>query len=142
MKNLIAVLVLLTLIVSQASWGLHTAVLGGVRGGLAVGVQIEDGFSHNIDYRLGIEANTGKNPLILFGSGKVYLTEVSSGIPLSLNLGLVGYAGGASNMGLTLSFIFDNPFYIQPMFIEAGIDVAGSGKLIAQVGYRFVLYNQ
>ena len=124
------------IVMSQGVWAFQPSVLGGVRGGLALGMMVEAGALKNAVFRMGLEASTANNPIILFLGGKFYLTSIGRRIPMSLGLGLVGYAGKSSEFGLALSFIFDRAFDIKPLFIEAGVDVVGSGKLQAQVGYK------
>jgi hypothetical protein len=118
------------LLLSSSVWAFSPAVIGGVRDGLALGIMADEGVAKNVGLRFGVEADTGKNPLILFFGGKFYLMNVGKRYPMSLGLGLIGYLGGSkSEAGVSISLIFDKAFDIKPLFIEAGIDVAGSGKL-------------
>ncbi|MFA6169383.1 MAG: hypothetical protein WCW67_04510 [Candidatus Margulisiibacteriota bacterium] len=134
-KKIIILLVLA--ITGQASWAIHTAVLGGVRGGAAFGLQLEENLTRNLKYRLGLEATTGNNPLIFFGGGKIGLTEIDR-MPLSLSLGLVAYAGQNSSLGAAVALVLDRVFSVDPLFIEVGSDVGGEARLVAQIGYRIL----
>src|SRR3989344_6604802 len=136
MRKLLVVSCLL-LVVGCSSWALQPSIIGGVRDGLALGIMADEGVSKNVGIRFGAEADTGKNPLIVFFGGKFYLMNVGKRYPMSLGLGVVGYLGGnKSEAGVSISLIFGQAFDIKPLFIEAGIDVAGSGKLQLQAGYK------
>src|SRR3989339_1373305 len=126
------------LVLMPAVFALQPSVVGGVRGGLALGMMADEGFKQNIGIRYGAEASTGDNPLILFFGGKFYLTDISQRYPLSFGVGLVGYFGGKGNgvVGPSVSLIFDRPFDVTPLFFEVGVDAAGSGKLQLQAGYK------
>jgi len=135
MKKTLAIVTLMFCLMS-ASQALQPAVIGGIRDGLALGIMADEGVGRNVGIRFGLEANTGKKPLILFFGGKFYLVTLERKVPLSLGLGLVGYFGDKSEAGISLSFIFDRIFAINPLFFEVGVDVAGSGRLQAQLGYK------
>ncbi|MFA4906012.1 MAG: hypothetical protein WC645_05865 [Candidatus Margulisiibacteriota bacterium] len=135
MKKVLVVLAVLLL--SSSAFAFQSEVVGGIRGGLAVGFMGESPIARNADMRFAIEVNTGENPVILLMGGKFYLATIGRQVPLSLGAGLVGYAGGKkSEVGVSISFIFDRMFEIQPLFFEFGVDVAGSGKILAQFGYK------
>ena len=135
-KQLGLVLMVL-LLIGNGVLAMQPAVIGGIRDGLALGMMLEDGIAKNVAIRGGIEASTGKQPLILFFGGKFYLTNIGKKIPLSFGLGFVGYTGNkGTDAGISLSFIFERLFDIKPLFFEVGVDVAGSGRLLAQVGYK------
>lgn len=111
-------------------------IVGGIRDGAAIGLQLESAAARNLTVRGGIEFCTGKQPLIAFLGGKIPLTSLGR-MPLSLGLGVVGYFGGdKTDAGLSLSFIFSRFLEVTPLFLEVGIDVAGQGRLVAQVGYK------
>ena len=95
----------------------------------------ENPIAKNAALRFGVEACTGKQPLILFVEGKFYLTNFGSS-PMSLGAGLVGYAGNESRFGLGLALIFNNAFNVVPLFAEVGVDIAETGRLRAQLGYK------
>jgi len=125
------------MLIGNSVLAMQPEVVGGIRDGLALGMMLEDGIAKNVAIRGGIEANTGKQPLILFFGGKFYLTNIGRKIPLSFGLGFVGYTGNkGTDAGLSVSFIFDRLFEINPLFFEVGVDVAGPGRLQAQVGYK------
>lgn len=133
----------LFLILVTPVWSLQPAIIGGLRDSLALGLMVEENTPNNFGFRFGVEATTGKRPMIVFLGGKFYLIQVDNRYPLSLGLGLVGYFGGRKSEGETaevggsVSLILDNPFDIKPLFFEAGIDVTNSsGKAQLQVGYR------
>ncbi|OGC11583.1 hypothetical protein A3K48_03655 [candidate division WOR-1 bacterium RIFOXYA12_FULL_52_29] len=132
------ILICFCLFFSSSVMALSPAVIGGVRGGVALGMMADEEVGTRVGLRFGAEACTGKKPLILFFGGKFYLTNISGRYPLSFGLGLVVYSGGDGNadFGPSVSLIFDRPFDINRLFFEAGIDVADSGKLQLQAGYK------
>ena len=134
MKKL-AVISILCLVASSCVWAIQPEVVGGVRDGLAVGIMGEQSIAKNAALRFGVEADTGKQPLILFLEGKFFLTNFGSS-PMSLGAGLVGYSGNESKFGLSLALIFNRIFDVNPLFAEAGVDIADTGRLRAQVGYK------
>ena len=134
MRKLLVILALLLL--SSSAFAFQPEVVGGIRGGVAVGFMGESSIARNADIRFAVEASTNSNPVILLMGGKFYLTTIGRAVPLSLGAGLVGYVGNKSDVGVSLSFIFDNMFDVKPLFFEFGVDVAGSGKILAQAGYK------
>lgn len=135
MRKIIVVMAVLWL--SSSAFAFQPEVVGGVRGGLAVGFMGESSIARNADIRFALEASTNENPAILLLGGKFYLTTVGRKVPLSLGAGAVGYVGGKkSEVGVSISFIFDRMFEVKPLFFEFGVDVAGSGKILAQFGYK------
>jgi len=136
-KKLSIAALLFVLLLGQSAFAMRSAIIGGIRDGLAIGIMGEENTPSNIGIRFGAEACTGKNPVVLFLGGKKYLTTLSANTPLSLGFGLVAYAGSNTEAGISVSAIFDRAFGVPPLFVEVGIDVAGSGKLQAQVGYRY-----
>jgi hypothetical protein len=137
MKKIVIVILGLGLLVT-ASFALQPEIIGGVRDGLAVGVMIDHQLGKNYGMRIGIEGNTGHQPLILFLGGKFYLGNLAYNTPFSLGLAGVGYMGsGSSNaLGFGISGIINNAFGIKPMFVEFGVDVVGSARGLLQVGYK------
>lgn len=124
------------IVIGQGAWAMQPELIGGVRDGLAFGVMADQPVARNIGIRFGAQANTGKQPIVLFFGGKFYLTNFGR-VPMSLGLGAVAYSGGGkTDMGLTISLVFNRAFNVDPLFIEAGIDVAGSSRLQLQVGYK------
>jgi len=144
-KILLVGILLMVAVLGQAAFAVTPALIGGVRDGLAIGIMADAQTKNsNLGIRYGFEANTGGNPIILFFGGKFFLTNIEAKTPLSLGLGLIGYLGASSsgdykdsNLGISVSAIFDRPFGIEPMFIETGIDIAGTGRLQLQAGYRY-----
>jgi len=135
MKRVGLVLVVFLLIGSGAL-AMQPEVIGGIRDGLAGGLMAEAAVAKNVGIRFGLEADTGKQPLIIFFGGKFLLTYVERS-PLSVGVGLVAYSGSSkTDVGLALSFIFNRAFNIEPLFFEFGVDVADKGRLQAQVGYK------
>jgi hypothetical protein len=129
--------VLAVILLSSSAFAFQSEVVGGIRGGLAVGFMGESAIARNADLRFALEVNTiTDKPLILLMGGKFYLTTIERKIPLSLGVGAVGYLGNKSDVGVSLSFIFDRMFDVKPLFFEFGVDVAGSGKILAQFGYK------
>ena len=135
MKKIIVVSCLL-FVVSFSAWAMQPELIGGVRDGLAVGMLAESPISRNITLRFGAEANTGKQPIILLFGGKFYLTHVGRRTPMYLGLAAVAYSGETTDAGIAISLVFNRAFNVDPLFVEAGIDVAGKGRLQLQVGYK------
>jgi len=135
MKRLLVVSCLL-LMVSSASLAAVPEIVGGVRDGLAIGLQLESGVAKNLTVRGGIEFNSGKQPVVAFLGGKIPLTSLGR-MPLALGLGLVGYFGdNHTDAGFSLSFVFARFLDVEPLFLELGVDVAGHGRPMAQFGYK------
>ncbi|MFA5105250.1 MAG: hypothetical protein WC527_08785 [Candidatus Margulisiibacteriota bacterium] len=137
-KNLIVAVALLVIFLGSQCLAFRPAVIGGIRDGAALGFIFERTSTSRTSLRLGIEANTGNTPVILFAGGKWFLSNIQGGYPMYLSGGLVGYLGNnRSNAGPYISIVFERLLEITPLFLEVGIDVAGSGKLQLQVGYYF-----
>lgn len=135
MKKLIIVLICF-IAVATASFAAVPEIVGGVRDGLAVGLQLENAVARNLTLRGAIEFDSGKQPVILSLGGKVPLTSIGR-MPLALGLGFVGYFGNNKNdVGFSLTFIMSQFLDIQPLFLELGVDVAGSGRPVVQFGYK------
>jgi len=135
MKKTIAVL-MMSLVLAGSAFALTPSIIGGIRDGLALGMMIEDPLAKNVGFRLGAEGNTGHQPLLVFGGGKFYLGNIGYS-SFSLGLGAVIYAGNNhTDFGLSISAIFNNLLRVKPLFLEIGIDVAGAGRLQAQLGYK------
>jgi hypothetical protein len=114
-----------------------TAVIGGVRDGVALGLMMESGLSNSATLRLGFEANTSNTPGIIFVGGKWFLRDVNNRFPMFLSGGLVGYLGNDTAAGPYISLIFERVLDVAPLFVEFGIDVVKSGRLQLQAGYYF-----
>jgi len=111
-------------------------IVGGVRDGAAIGLQLESGIAKNLTLRGGLEFDSGSQPVIGCLGVKLPLSAIGR-MPLALGLGVVGYFGnGHNDAGVALSFIFSRFFDVQPLFLELGVDVAGQGRLQAQLGYK------
>jgi hypothetical protein len=124
------------LIVGFSAQAMQPAVIGGIRDGLAVGIMADEPLARNVGIRFGIEANTGHNPILVFFGGKFYLTSMNR-MPLSLGVGAIAYTGDKdTDVGASISLIFDRAFNIAPLFAEVGVDIADSGRLQAQLGYQ------
>jgi len=111
---------------------------GGIRDGMAIGIMADTPVAKNVGLRFGVEANSGQQPIMLFFGGKFFLTSVGRS-PMYLGVHGVGYTGGSSNktdVGFGLSAIFNRAFNVNPMFVEFGIDVASTARMLAQVGYK------
>ena len=134
MKKIIVVSCLL-LVVSCSTWAMQPEIIGGVRDGLALGMMAEGPIARNVSLRFGAEVNTGKQPIILLFGGKFYLTHVGRS-PMYLGLGAVAYSGDNTDAGIAISLVFNRAFNVNPLFIEAGIDVANKARLQLQVGYK------
>jgi hypothetical protein len=135
MKNLVLGCLVLGLIASSARAAVPE-IMGGVRDGLAIGLQLESSVAKNLTIRGGLEFDSGHQPVIAFLGGKVPLTSLGR-MPLALGLGLVGYFGdNHSDVGFSLSFVFSRFLDVEPLFLELGVDVAGHGRPMAQFGYK------
>jgi hypothetical protein len=135
MKNIITIL-MLALVLSGSAFAMQPSIIGGIRDGLALGMMIEGPLARNVGFRIGAEGNTGKQPLVAFAGGKFYLGNVGYS-SFSFGLGAVVYAGNnKTDVGIAISAIFNNLMRIKPLFLEVGIDVAGPGRLQAQLGYK------
>lgn len=111
-------------------------IVGGIRDGVAIGMQLESGVAKNLTIRGGLEFDSGNQPVIGFFGGKIPLTSIGR-MPLGLGLGLVGYFGNNKNdVGVSFSFIFSRFLDVTPLNLELGVDVAGQGKLQAQLSYK------
>lgn len=142
-KRILPVIVLLAFL-GSASFANHTAMVGGFRDGLSMGMRIEEHINENVMYRYGVEATTGEdlsfsgsNPFVLFTGLRNHFAQLGWS-PVSAAAGAVGYFGGQTSYGASLSLIFENLNNSKPLFLETGVDyVAGQGHLLFQVGYRF-----
>ncbi|MDD5593113.1 MAG: hypothetical protein PHG97_00050 [Candidatus Margulisbacteria bacterium] len=111
-------------------------IVGGVRDGLAIGLQLEAGVARNLTARGAIEFNSGNQPVCALIGGKIPLTAIGR-MPLGLGLGLVGYFGNNKNdVGFSLTFILNRMLDVEPLFLEFGVDVAGKGRPVCQFGYK------
>lgn len=137
MRKLLVVSCLL-IVVSCSAWAMQPEINGGIRDGMAIGIMADTPVAKNVGLRFGIEANSGQQPVMMFFGGKFFLTSVGRS-PLYLGVHGVGYTGGSSNrtdVGFGLSAIFNRAFNVKPMFVEFGIDVASTARMLAQVGYK------
>ena len=128
----------LLLVASCSALAMQPEIVGGIRDGLAIGIMADAPIAKNVGLRFGLEANSGKQPMMVFFGGKFYLTNAGSS-PMYLGVHGVGYTGGSNNqtdVGFGLSAIFNRAFNVNPMFMEFGIDVASTSRLVAQVGYK------
>jgi hypothetical protein len=136
MRKMFFLLFVLVLLVGAVN-AVQLELLGGIRDGLAFGVMGETAVARNLGLRYGVEANTGKQPMIAFIGFKFFLTDFRRELPISLGFGLVDYFGDkGSNAGVSFSIIINRAFNVKPLFIEAGVDAAGTGKLQLQIGYK------
>jgi len=137
MKKIFTVILGLLLLVGS-SFALQPEIVGGVRDGLAVGIMTDHQMGRSWGMRMGVEATTGKQPLILFLGGKFYLSNISYNSLLSLGVHVVGYMGSTSNnnVGFGVSGIINNAFGVKPMFVELGVDVVGTARGVVQLGYK------
>ena len=141
-KALTLALALISL--SGMAWANHNEIIGGFRNGLAFGLKYEGTKLGSLSLNYGLEATTGEdfsftgdNPLIFFGGVELPLgTFGPRKMPTSLELGVVGYSGNQSQLGVYTSVIFDNFNGINPLNLEAGFDYFGDhGHLTLQLGY-------
>lgn len=136
MKKLLSGCLFLVLMFGCAQ-AAQVSLIGGVRDGLAFGIMADQSVAKNLGLRYGIEANTGRQPIIGFLGGKFYLTSLGRTMPLSLGLGAVVYVGqGKTTPGLALSVIIERAFNLPQLFIETGIDACDQGRFQLQLGYK------
>ena len=141
MKKLaLATVLLATLLIGGQALAMHHSIVGGFRGGAAFGMGSEYHFTQSIALRFGVEGTTGNNPLILSLGGHFFNIQPTPGIltPWFVGLGVVSYSGNNSTAGGSASIIYDPLERTNPFFAEAGIDLVGSPRIMAQVGYYIV----
>ena len=114
------------------------SILGGVRGGLAIGARMTEPLNNQPKLNLcgELELATGDQPLLLSVGGQYPLGKINYRYPVSMGFGLIAQGGNKAEAGLYANFLFENMFEIQPLFLEAGIDVVGSGRAVIQFGYK------
>lgn len=138
MKTKLVCFSLVLLLSVQAAWGSHSAMIGGVRGGLALGMETTRDFGA-LTGRFGIEGATGEdlspagdNPFNFFAGLQVPLRE-----RLALSFGFIGYFGQRSEQGEYLSLVLDK-LGSETTYAETGFDWFGDhGHVFLQFGYRF-----
>jgi len=136
-KSFVFAILILTLMFCSKSFAARSAVIGGIRDGLALGLVMESDFSSGAKLRFGFEANTSNTPGIVFVGGKWFLRDMENRFPMFLSGGLVGYLGDHTEAGPYISIIFERFLDVTPLFFEFGIDVVKSGRLQCQIGYYF-----
>ncbi len=134
MKKLLLLTLVSMVLFSSAAFADRISLIGGIRGGLAVGIAADHYAGENLNLRYGVEVNSGLNGLILFGEDKFLLS--SGKTPVYLGLGIVGYFGSGSSAGISLSVIFDHAFDVQRLFVELGADFVSEARLQLQAGFR------
>ncbi|MFA5840038.1 MAG: hypothetical protein WC890_05210 [Candidatus Margulisiibacteriota bacterium] len=134
-KSFLVAITLLVLVLGSECLAFNTAVIGGMRNGLALGMMLENGLSRSATFRLGVEASTSNSPGIVFVGGKWFLGVMDSSYPIYMSGGLVGYMGNNSEAGPYISLVFENLLDMSPLFLETGIDIVNSGRLQLQIGY-------
>jgi hypothetical protein len=132
----IALVGCLLLLAGSMSQAAVSEIVGGVRDGAALGMQLESSVAKNLTLRGALEFNSGSQPFIALVGVKAPIAGIGR-MPLGLGIGLVGYFGNNKNeVGLSLSFIFGNFLDVKPLFLELGIDAVTRGRLLAQLGYK------
>ncbi|HTY14012.1 MAG TPA: hypothetical protein VMD02_07510 [Candidatus Omnitrophota bacterium] len=135
MKKISIIMAALLLILANGAFAFQPAIIGGVRDGLAIGFMADGPLAKNVGIRVGVEGDTGKQPLIFFLGGKFYLGSVGRS-QMSLGLGMVAYSGNSTDIGGAFSLIFNRAFGVAPLFFEAGVDIASTARIQAQLGYK------
>ena len=142
MKKYFLVFIAVLFLTGQAARADRTAIIGGLRSGLALGIETVKDFNDRVSGRFGLEATTGEdlgsageNPFIMFVEGQFYLFDVGRS-PVFLSLGLLGDYGYQTAYGASLSFIFNKIYGREELFLETGIDYISSGTLRLQIGYK------
>ena len=145
MKKIILGMVLI--LVAHTAWASHSAMIGGARGGLGLGMETSYRLTDRFTARFGVEGSTGEdltvsgdNPFLIYAGLKMPLATIKDE-PLSWGLGFIGNYGNRSEQGEYLSVIFDKLFNDDAYFLETGLDWFGDhGHVEAQVGFRFLGY--
>lgn len=136
MKKIFLVSALIMLLSGNAFAYQASILLGARNNGLGGGFNIEFGRYWNSNLRLGVEATSGKNPVLAYFGAKSIITGSSSPMPIYLAGGLVGTFGDKSQLGISLSFVLDRLFGARPVYAELGIDFLDTAKLQAQLGFK------
>jgi hypothetical protein len=145
MKKILLGIILV--LAAQTVWASHTAMIGGARDGLGLGMETSYKFSELFTGRFGVEGTTGEdqtiagdNPFLIFAGLKMPLVTIKDE-PISWGVGLVGNYGNMTEQGTYLSLIFDKLCNSDAYFLETGLDWFGThGHVEAQIGYRFPSY--
>lgn len=131
------------LLVCSSAWATHTALVGGLRDGMALGIRAEKDFDQYLSFRYGFAATTGTdlslggdNPFLFYGGFDRYLFAVNQ-YPISFGLGAVAYTGLSSQVGPYFNVIVDNLGADKKMFLSVGVDFIDRGYLQLQVGYKY-----
>jgi len=142
MKRSFWVFVIILFLTAQSAWADRSAIIGGLRSGLALGIEVVKDFSGRFSGRFGMEATTGEdlsllgeNPFIMFLEGQLYLFNVGQS-PLFLSLGLLGDYGYQTTYGGSLSLVFNKIYGKEELFLETGIDYLSGGVFWLQMGYK------
>ena len=136
MKKIIVFATLLVILFANVSSAFQPSIIGGIRDGLAIGFMADGPLAKNVGLRVGLEGNTGRQPLILFLGGKFYLTSIDHAL-MSLGLGMVAYTGNNdTDVGGSFSLIFNRALGITPLFFEIGFDIVETARIQAQLGYK------
>ncbi len=135
---------MILLILGQVAWANHTAIEGGLRSGLALGLRSEYDLDNQWSVRFGLAGSTGDdlsfantNPLVLFAGLDKYAFNLNRDLPLEVGVGVVVYSSDNSTAGPYLHAIVDNLNGDKALFAEAGIDFINGAKLQAQIGYNY-----
>ena len=146
MKRLTILLIVWGLF-TQPAWAYHTAIIGGLRDGLALGMLVEQHLiGEKLTARYGLEGSTGDdftfsgdNPFQLSGGLKFQLGKIGRGLPFWGTAGLILYSGNNPLTGFSLSFIIEEMFNTKPLFVEMGADLMPNyAHIQAQIGYRII----
>jgi hypothetical protein len=135
MKKIILVSLAVMILFGSSAFAMQPAIIGGVRDGLAIGIMADSRMGRNFGMRIGVEANTGKQPLVAFLGGKFYLSNMGR-MPMALGISGVGYFGDKTSLGFGISLILHRVFDVEPMFLELGVDVADDARANVQLGYK------
>jgi len=141
MKKFNFVLVGLFLL-TQMSWAARIDMVGGLRDGMALGIQSKQPLNNKWFWRYGVEASTGEdlsfyniNPFILFAGVSVPVMQLGWS-PTELGINLIAENGALTEFGGGLSLIMNNIYNNKALSLELGIDyVRYHAHLLAQVGY-------
>ncbi len=145
MKTKLACFSLLLMLSTQTAWAAHTAMIGGARDGLGLGMETRREFGP-LTGRFGVEATTGEDLTVSGDNPFIFWAGVSHPLlkdkPVSGSLGFIGYFGNRSEQGVYGSLLIDQLNGNPAIYAEPGFDWFGDhGHVFLQVGYRFLPEN-
>jgi hypothetical protein len=137
MKRAVLLSIVVALFLCSAAMANRVSVIGGIRGGLALGLAVDQLVMEYPNVKVGVEVATGDEGFIMFAEDQFLMTNYGENHPIYLGVGVIGYLGRNSAGGFTVSGIFESPLNDPRMYIEVGADmIPNAAKLQLQTGYR------